>query len=174
MYRSYDEFETSNYKTRSINNILKRITNDKVATRAMNSDTKQTDDYAIDVLNTNDPSCYGITKGDRATISRLCIIRLKERDIRKSEFKKYIDVIDNPNFAYYLYEYLMSIDISEFINNKSFNRYPIDRTQSIVKQVVYGRPVFNQTYPSSLRKLRSDALLHGASPLDPLSLALTS
>ena len=40
--------------------------------------------------------------------------------------------------------------------------------------VVYGRPVFNQTYPSSLRKLRSDALLHGASPLDPLSLALTS
>ena len=135
LYRSYDEFETSNYKTRSINNILKRITNDKVATRAMNSDTKQTDDYAIDVLNTNDPSCYGITKGDRATISRLCIIRLKERDIRKSEFKKYIDVIDNPNFAYSLYDYLMSIDISEFINNKSFNRYPIDRTQSIIKQL---------------------------------------
>ena len=42
------------------------------------------------------------------------------------------------------------------------------------EKVVYGRPVFNQTYPSSLRKLRSDALLHGASPLDPLSLALTS
>ena len=135
LYRSYDEFEKSNYKTKSINNIIKRITNDKLSVRSMNADTKQTDDLAIDVLNTNDPACYGILKGDIALRSRLCIIRMKERSMRKSEFADNINVIDDPNFAYSLYQYLMNIDLTEFIAHQEFNRYPIERTDIITKQL---------------------------------------
>ena len=58
----------------------------------MNTDTKEESDYAIDVLNTNDPAIYDIFKGGPALLSRLCIMRLKER-ILEIEFANDIDVI---------------------------------------------------------------------------------
>ena len=135
LYRAYDEFDNSNYQNKSINNIVKRLTNDKIAARAMNTDTKEENDFAIDVLNTNDPGIYGMIKGGKALLSRLCIIRLQERDIRASEFADDMDVIDDKNFAYSLYNYLMRLDLTEFIKNKCYNRYPLDRTDVIVKQL---------------------------------------
>lgn len=135
LYRSYDEFENSNYKTKYVNNIIKRITNPRLAARSMNEDTKQTDDYAIDVLNSNDPGLYGLTKADAALKSRLCIIRLKERSIRLSKYSKYINVVDQPEFPYSLYQYLMNVDLTDFINNNEFDRYPLSRTELIIKQL---------------------------------------
>ena len=135
LYRAYDEFDNSNYQNKTINNVVKRLTNDKIAARAMNTDTKEENDFAIDVLNTNDPAIYGMLKGGKALLSRLCIMRLKERDIRESEFSDDMDVIDDNNFAYSLYNYLMNLDLSEFVKNKCFNRYPLDKTDIIVKQL---------------------------------------
>ena len=136
LYRAYDEFDNSNYQNKRIDNIVKRLTNDKIAGRAMNADTKEETDYSIDVLNTNHPNAYGLLKGDKALLSRLCILRLKERDIRESEFRDYIDVIDNKNFAYSLYTYLMNIDLTDFVRSKSFNRYPLEKTNAIAKEML--------------------------------------
>ncbi len=136
LYRAYDEFDNSEYQHKNINNIVKRLTNDKIAARAMCSDTKQKKDYSIDVLNTNDPGVYGLLKGGNALLSRLCIIRLKERDIKQSEYYKDINVVNDVNFAYSLYNYLMSIDLSEFIAQSKFNRYDMNETNIIAKQLL--------------------------------------
>ena len=136
LYRAYDEFDNSEYQHKTINNVVKRLTNDKIAARAMCSDTKQKKDYSIDVLNTNDPGVYGLLKGGSALLSRLCIIRLKERDIKESKLACDIDEIDNVNFAYSLYNYLMSIDLSEFIDKRRFNRYDMNETDIIAKQLL--------------------------------------
>ena len=119
-----------------VNNIVKRLTNDKIAARAMCSDTKQKNDYSIDVLNTNDPGVYGLLKGGNALLSRLCIIRLKERDIKYSKLVHDVDVVDDPCFPYSLYNYLMSIDLSEFIAQRRFNRYDMNETDIIAKQLL--------------------------------------
>ena len=135
LYRSYDEFDNSNYQSKTINNIVKRLTNDKIAARAMCSDTKEQDDFAIDVLNTNDAGLYGMLKGGNALLSRLCIMRLKERDIKQSKYADDIDVIDEPNFGYSLYNYLINMDLSSFVRGKAFNRYPLDKTKIIIDQL---------------------------------------
>lgn len=136
LYRAYDEFDNSNYQNKSINNIVKRLTNNKMAARAMCTDTKEEEDFAIDVLNTNDPGVYGMLKGGTALLSRLCIIRLKERDIKKSEFANDMNVIDDENFGYSLYNYLMNIDLTDFVKERKFNRYPLERTNTIAKQLL--------------------------------------
>lgn len=141
LYRSYDEFENSNYMDRSINDVVKRLTNPKMAGRSMNTDTREVKNYAIDVLNTNDPGIYGmISFQNKALLSRLCIMRLKERDIRKSEYISNINVIDDKNFAYSLYTYLMNIDLKQFISTKSYDRYPEERTDVIIKQLYKLKP----------------------------------
>ena len=136
LYRAYDEFDNSEYQHKSINNVIKRLTNDKIAARAMCSDTKQKKDYSIDVLNTNDPGVYGLLKGGAALLSRLCIIRLKEREMKSSELAHDIDVIDDPCFPYSFYNYLMSIDLSEFIAKRKYNRYDMNETEIIAKQLL--------------------------------------
>ena len=136
LYRAYDEFDNSEYQHKNINNVVKRLTNDKIAARAMCQDTKQKKDYAIDVLNSNDPGVYGLLKGGPALLSRLCIIRLKERDVKESEFYKDINVINDVNFPYSLYNYLMKIDLSEFIAKSKFNRYDMNETDIIAKQLL--------------------------------------
>ena len=136
LYRAYDEFDNSEYQHKTINNVVKRLTNDKIAARAMCADTKQKNDYSIDVLNTNDAGVYGLLKGDRALLSRLCIIRLKERDIKKSEYFKDINVIDDISFGYSLYNYLMNVNLSEFIAQSKFNRYDLNETDIIAKQLL--------------------------------------
>jgi hypothetical protein len=136
LYRAYDEFDNSEYQHKTINNVVKRLTNDKIAARAMCADTKQKNDYSIDVLNTNDAGVYGLLKGDKALLSRLCIIRLKERDIKKSEYFKDINVIDDINFGYSLYNYLMNVNLSEFIAKSKFNRYDLNETDIIAKQLL--------------------------------------
>ena len=103
LYRSYDEFGSDNYTNKKIDNIVKRYTNDKMAVRAMNADTVQANDYAIDVLNTNDSSLYGMLRGDKALLSRLCIIRMKERTMQQSPYYKDVGVIDDESFGYSLY-----------------------------------------------------------------------
>ena len=87
-------------------------------------------------MNTNDPGVYGLLKGGKALLSRLCIIRLKERDIKESELYKDINVINEVEFPYSLYNYLMKIDLSEFIAKSKFNRYDMNETEIIAKQLL--------------------------------------
>ena len=136
LYRSYDEFSTDNYKTKIMDNIVKRLTNNKLAVRAMCKDTKQESDYAIDMLNTNHPDLYGmLNSNDKALLSRLCIIRLKERDIKESVYYKNISIIDNPSFPISLYNYLMNIDLTDFINKGLYDRYNSDIVQNQLKSI---------------------------------------
>ena len=136
LYRSYDEFDNSAYQDKAINNVVKRLTNDKIACRSMCADSKEVKDYSIDVLNTNDPGVYGLLKGGKALLSRLCIIRMKERDIKESEYYKYINCVDDINFPYSLYKYLMDLDLTDFIAKSKFNRYDMNETDVIAKQLL--------------------------------------
>ena len=136
LYRAYDEFDNSAYQDKSINNTVKRLTNDKMAGRAMGRDTKEEKDYSIDVLNTNDAGVYGLLKGGQAVLTRLCIIRMKERDIKESEYYKDINAVDDINFPFSLYTYLMGLPLNEFIAKSKFNRYDLNETNIIAKQLL--------------------------------------
>ena len=153
LYRSYDEFGCDNYTNKKIDNIVKRYTNDKMAVRAMNADTVQANDYAIDVLNTNDSSLYGMLRGDKALLSRLCIIRMKERTMQQSPYYKDVGVIDDESFGYSLYCYLMNIDLTEFIEQHKYSRYDIDKTNMIVAEL---REVQKSTLDNFLETIYDD------------------
>ena len=144
LYRSYDEFSTTNYSDKSINNIVKRLTNDTMAARAMGVDTKEVEDLAIDVLNTNDPGIYGMVRSnDDALKSRLCVIRMKERTMKESPYALSMNTIDDNSFAYSLYCYLMGINLEDYVKNKAFSRYPLEATNKIIAQL-------NEIKPSTL------------------------
>ena len=141
LYRSYDEFSTTNYSDKSINNIVKRLTNDTMAARAMGVDTKEVDDLAIDVLNTNDPGIYGMVRSnDDALKSRLCIMRMKERTMKESPYASAMNTLDDKSFAYSLYCYLMGINLDDYVKQKAFSRYPLEETSKIIRQLNEIRP----------------------------------
>ena len=77
LYRSRDELTNANYQDKRANANIKRITNDYMAGRKMNTDTTQVKDIGIYVLNVNEPDLYGmLNSNDVALLSRLCIISL--------------------------------------------------------------------------------------------------
>ena len=136
LYRSYDEFSTDNYSSKATNNIIKRLTNNSQTVRSMNRDTRQENDFAIDVLNTNHADLYGmLNSGDQALLSRFCIIRFKERSIFESQFFGDKDIIDDINFPLSLYNYLMSLDLDEFVKRNLFDRYDSSIVQNQLRAI---------------------------------------
>ena len=132
LYRALDEIDNATQNNNVFNNNLKRATNKRITIRAMGTDTTQNRDYAINSLNTNDPY---IKRDDKAVISRLCIIRMRERPMKDSTYADFIDVIDEPNFGYSLYKYLMRIDLKAWVKNRCYDRYPLDKTTTILNQL---------------------------------------
>lgn len=142
LYRAWDEIGAPNDHTSKseVVNFIKQATNDTMTERKHYKEQRATNNYAIDVLNTNDKTAYGVlTSWDDALKTRLCIMRfndkvmLDEHTLTEEEYKernRIIAIIDQPNFACSMYTYLMSIDLTKFIEKNRYQRYDwkVDKT----------------------------------------------
>lgn len=162
LYRAWDEIGAPNdhVSKNEVVNFIKSITNDSMTERKMFKDQRVANNYAIDVLNTNDKTAYGVlTNWCSALRSRLCIMRFSEKIMldehaltseEYKERKRIVALIDQPNFACSMYTYLMSIDLTEFTENIRYQRYnwKVDEnnkpiTDKVIERLIGATPIEN-------------------------------
>ena len=97
----------TNFMDKKIHTRIKQLTTKATQTRRMHHELESDRNWAIFGMNTNDPTLYGLIRGDKALIDRLVILKFKKgwSDGIKFNAKNH-SFTDNPNFAYSLYHYL--------------------------------------------------------------------
>ena len=104
-----EEVDSSAYVDKGLSNFIKTNTTKKSSFRGMYKETKGGRNWAILGMNTNQSDLFGLIRADGATRERLVILEWKTIDDNIEELnQKCHSFIDDPNFAYSLYHYLMN------------------------------------------------------------------
>ena len=114
-----EEVQNENYRNKNMERVIKRLTTLESSGRGMYKETESSKNKAIVGFNTNQPDLYGLVRADKATLSRLVIIEFKDYDNSFDWDDMKNKYINDPNFAYSLYKYLLE----EFEIPSSFKTY---------------------------------------------------
>jgi len=110
-----EEAETSNYQTKNMQQVVKRMTTKFSSFRDMYKTAQAGRNWAIFGMNTNQPDLYGLIRGDSALKQRLVILNFKDgpadndKKALRALDKKCKNMIEDPNFAYTMYYYLANV-----------------------------------------------------------------
>ena len=158
-----EEAETgrANFMDKKIHTRVKQMSSENSSTRGMHRETEENRNWAIVGMNTNDPTLYGLTRGDDAVKQRLVILKFKKpwNDTKAFHVKNH-SFTDNPNFSYSLYHYLKFIHEIPAIFNPS--RYYGEDKQRIIeelnmlKKTVVEEWLKNHTHLFIEKKMRND------------------
>ena len=114
-----EEVQNENYRNKNMERVIKRLTTLESSGRGMYKETESSKNKAIVGFNTNQPDLYGLVRADKATLSRLVIIEFKDYDNSFDWDDMKNKYINDPNFAYSLYKYLLE----EFEIPSTFKTY---------------------------------------------------
>ena len=130
-----EEVQNENYRNKNMERVIKRLTTLESSGRGMYKETEGSKNKAIVGFNTNQPDLYGLVRADKATLSRLVIIEFKEYDNSFDWDDMKNKYINDPNFAYSLYKYLLE----EFEIPSSFKtyRYHSDEKDDFIKKACH-------------------------------------
>ena len=127
-----EEVQNENYRNKNMERVIKRLTTLESSGRGMYKETESVKNQAIVGFNTNQSDLYGLVRADKATLSRLVIIEFKPKtdDINWDEAKE--TFINNKNFAYSLYRYLL--DDFEMPNYFNTCRYSSSEKDEFIRR----------------------------------------
>ena len=96
-----------NYLDKKIHTRIKQLTTMQTSKRKMYAENESARNWAIVGMNSNDPTLYGLIRGDNALKERLVILKFNSPwSDKKALMNFHHSFTDNPNFAYSLYHYL--------------------------------------------------------------------
>ena len=122
LFIGFEEAENDNYTDKEVNTWVKASTSINTSIRGMHKATARGRNYAICVMNSNDPGLYGLSRADKATKRRLVVLMYKENDLKREDWDAIKAVVKDKSFAFSLYHYMYyKYKPSEDYNPDSYN-----------------------------------------------------